>query len=178
MGDKIDRTALWGMGYGMYIVSAAAEGSFNGQVANTVFQITNNPPRIAAAISKSNLTHEFIKKAGSFAVTILEESTPLIFIGLFGYRSGRVINKFEKTGFEIGLTGAPMVTEHGIALMELKLISEIDCGTHTLFVGDVITARRLNEATPLTYKYYREIIKGNTPIDSPTYIPPEKTAGV
>ncbi len=176
MADKIDRTALWGMGYGMYIVSAAAERQYSGQIANTVFQVTNNPPRIATAISKSNLTHEYIKKAGHFAVTVLEESTPMIFIGLFGFRSGRVIDKFEKTAFETGLTGAPLVTEHGVALMESKVISEIDCGTHTLFVGEILAARQLKTAVPLTYKYYREVIKGRTPVDSPTFIPEGKTA--
>jgi len=174
MNSKIDRQAFMGMGYGMYIVSAAADGKMNGQIANTVFQVTSQPPKIAAAISKNNLTHEFIKKAGHFSVTVLRQDTPMIFIGTFGFRSGRVIDKFETTKFITGDTGAPIVTDNAAAYMEASLVDQVDIGTHTLFIGEVVKAETLEETAPLTYEYYRTEIKGKTPIDSPTYIPPEK----
>jgi len=174
MSNKIDRQAFMGMGYGMYIVSAAADGKQNGQIANTVFQVTNDPPKIAAAISKNNLTHEYIQKSGYFSVTILHEETPMVFIGTFGFRSGRVIDKFEETDHIIGDTGSPIVTQHASAFIEAKLVGQVDTGTHTLFIGEVIRAEVLEETNPLTYDYYRKVIKGKTPIDSPTYIPPEE----
>ena len=170
MSDKINRRAFLGMGYGMYIVSASNDGKANGQIANTVFQVTNNPPQVAAAISKSNLTHEFIQKAGHFSVSILHEETPMIFLGTFGFRSGRVIDKFENTGHTIGETGAPIVTENCMGNIETKVINQVDAGTHTLFIGEVIKAEILNDKPAMTYKFYRENIKGKTPVDSPTYI--------
>ncbi len=174
MSNKIDRQAFMGMGYGMYIVSAAHDGKRNGQIANTVFQVTNDPPKIATAISKNNLTHEYIEKSGYFSVTILHEETPMVFIGTFGFRSGRVIDKFENIKHITGITGAPIVTEHASGYIEAKLVDKVDTGTHTLFIGEVVRAEILADTTPLTYEYYRKVIKGKTPIDSPTYIPPKE----
>lgn len=171
MSDQINRRAFLGMGYGMYIVSASAEGKKNGQIANTVFQVSNDPPKIVTAISKNNLTHEYIKKARHFSVTVLEQDTPMIFIGTFGFRSGRVIDKFQEAEFIEGDSGAPIVTTHATAYIDTKLTDEVDVGTHTLFIGEVVKAKMLNDNTPLTYRYYREDIKGKTPIDSPTHIP-------
>ncbi len=174
MSGQIDRRAFLNMGYGMYIVSTEAEGKANGQIANTVFQVCSNPPLIAAAISKNNLTHEYILKAKKFSITILDEETPMIFIGTFGFRSGRVIDKFEKTAHTKGESGVPVVTEHATAVFELKLVDQADAVTHTLFIGEVTRAEVLNEKSSLTYKHYREVIKGKTPVDSPTFIPEEK----
>jgi ferric-chelate reductase [NAD(P)H] len=91
MEPNLDRYALRKMGYGLYIVSSIMDGKPNAQLANTVFQVTSEPAQIAAAISHSNLTHEYISHSCLFSVSILQESAPFTFIGPFGFRSGRVI---------------------------------------------------------------------------------------
>lgn len=171
MGKLIDRQVLLGMGYGMYIVSSKLDGRLNGQIANTVFQITSEPPQLAAAINKDNLTHKYIRESGHFSINILEESTPFQFIGLFGFRSGRDTDKLSETQHDIGENGCPIITENTVAAIELKLVNQIDMGSHTLFVGQVLKTEKFSDATPLTYKYYRENIKGKTPKESPTHIP-------
>ena len=80
----MDKKALYKLSYGMYIVSSRDGDKLNGQVANTVFQITSEPPTIAVSINKENLTHKFIEKSKTFGVTVLPEDVPLEFIGLFG----------------------------------------------------------------------------------------------
>jgi flavin reductase (DIM6/NTAB) family NADH-FMN oxidoreductase RutF len=84
--------ALHKMGYGMYVVGSRKGGRLDGQIANTVFQITSEPPTIAVSINKNNLTHEFIKESKAFTASVLCEDTPLSFVGRFGFKSGRDIS--------------------------------------------------------------------------------------
>ncbi len=81
--------ALFKLGYGVYIVTSKKDNRINGQIANTVFQVTSDPPTIAVSINKNNLTHELIKASKVFAASVLCEETPLTFIGRFGFKSGR-----------------------------------------------------------------------------------------
>ena len=77
--------ALHKLGYGLYVVCSRKSKKLNGQIANTVFQITSEPPTIAVSINKSNLTHEFIAESGVFVASVLSQDTPLYFIGHFGF---------------------------------------------------------------------------------------------
>ncbi len=96
MSPAIDRRAFRDLSYGLYIVTSRDQEKINGQIVNTAIQVTSDPPRLAVIINKKNLTHEFITKSRIFAVSVLEEATPLTFIGPFGFRSGRDIDKFAK----------------------------------------------------------------------------------
>ncbi|MGD9141914.1 MAG: flavin reductase family protein, partial [bacterium] len=92
----MDITAFHMVSYGIYVVSSMKDGRPNGQIANTVFQITPDPPTVAVSINKLNLTWEYIKESGVFTVSVLSTETPMSFIGTFGFKSGRDIDKFEK----------------------------------------------------------------------------------
>jgi flavin reductase (DIM6/NTAB) family NADH-FMN oxidoreductase RutF len=172
--SNINREALKSLGYGMYIVTSRMDEKINGQVANTVFQVTSEPPQIATAISKANLTHEYILKSSVFAVNSLAESAPMDFFGPMGFRSGRVIDKFEAAPYKTGKNGCPILTENVVAAIEVKVVHQVDIGTHTLFIGEVTSTETMSDAPPMSYKFYREHIKGMTPVDSPTHIPSEK----
>ena len=170
MNNKIDKKALWNLSYGMYIVSSKFNGNQNGQVANTVFQITSEPPRIAVSINKGNLTHEYISKSGLFTVSVLDRSTPMTFIGLFGFRCGRDIDKLSQCiQIKTGSTGCPAVMDYALSVIEARVFNQIDVGTHTVFLGDVVSAEVLREGKPLTYAYYQEVKKGKSPKNAPTY---------
>ncbi|GAI85896.1 unnamed protein product, partial [marine sediment metagenome] len=106
----MDLKALYKLGYGLYIVSSKKGERFNGQVANTVFQITSQPPTIAVSINKNNLTYDYIKQSKVFTASILAQDTPLAFIGHFGFKSGRDIDKFKGINYKMGTTKAPVVT--------------------------------------------------------------------
>jgi len=169
--QSLDRTAFRTMGYGLYIVTSAFDGKLNGQIANTVFQVTSQPPQIATSLSKNNLTHEIISKSNVFAVCVLARDTPFTFIGTYGFRSGRIMDKFEGIAHTIGITGCPLITEHVVAAMEARVVQTVDCGTHTLFIGEIVGAERFSDAEPMSYDFYHQNLKGKTPVDSPTHIP-------
>lgn len=166
----MDLKALYKISYGLYIVSSLKGDKFNGQIANTIFQITSEPPTIAVSINKTNLTWEYIKESGVFTAAVLGQETPMTFIGEFGFKSGRDINKFEGINYKIGTSGAPIVLDNAIAYLEARVTGNLDVGTHTVFIGQVVDGAVLADKTSMTYDYYREIKKGATPKAAPSYV--------
>lgn len=167
----MDHRALHKLSYGLYVVGSRKEDQLNAQIANTVFQTTAEPPTIAVSINKNNLTYEFIKESKVFTVSVLSKDTPLSFIGHFGFKSGRDIDKLEGIKYEPGKTGVPLVFDHSLAYLEARVIQEVDVGTHTIFVGEVVGAEvGKEEGEPMTYAYYHQVKRGVVPKTAPTYI--------
>jgi len=166
--------ALYKLSYGLYVVCSRKGDRLNGQIANTVFQITSEPPTIAVSINKNNLTHEFIKDSRTFVASVLSQDTPLSFIGHFGFKSGRDIDKLEGINYKIGETQAPVVTDNTLAYLEARVIQEIDVGTHTIFIGELTGADVIKEGEPMTYAYYHQVKRGTTPKAAPSYVEEKK----
>jgi ferric-chelate reductase [NAD(P)H] len=170
----MDKGVLHSLNYGMYVVSSLKEGKFNGQIANTVFQISAKPIKIATSINKENLTHDYIENSKLFSVSILSTKTPFKFIGLFGFRSGRDVEKFKEVDYIVGESGVPIVVENSLGYIEAKVVGSVDVGTHTLFIGEVINAEKLEEGEPMSYAYYHNVVKGKTPEKAATYLEVKK----
>jgi len=156
--------------YGMYVISSKKGEKFNGQIANTVFQITSEPPFIAVSICKQNFTHEFLHESKVFSVSILSKEAPMKFIGRFGFKCGKDFNKFEDIKYKVGITGTPIVLENTIGYLECQVIDSLDVGTHTIFIGNIVDAEIIKDEESMTYAYYREIKGGKSPQNAPTYI--------
>lgn len=167
--------ALYNISYGVYIITSKVNERLNGQIANTVFQVTSEPPIIAVSINKQNLTYEFIEKSGVFGVSILSKEAPLKLIGHFGFKSGREIDKFEDISYIIGKTGVPLLKNYTVASLEAKVINTVNTVTHTIFIGKLVSAEIIDNKEPMTYGYYHEIKGGRSPKAAPTYIEENET---
>lgn len=165
----MDISALGKIVYGMYIVTSIDGDKANGQIVNTVFQVTAEPPCLAISLNKENLTCDYIRDSKVFSVTVLSTEAPLKFIGQFGFRTGRNFAKFEGVNYVRGLTGTNIVTDYAVGYFEARVSSELDLGTHILFVGDVVEAVTLSDATAMTYDYYHQIKGGLTQKNAPTF---------
>ncbi len=172
----MDLKALYKLGYGLYVICSKKGDKFNGQIANTVFQVCSEPPIIAVAINKQNLTNSFISESKVFTVSIISQDTPLSFIGGFGFRSGRDVDKLQGINYKVGETGAPIVLDNTLAYLEAKVINQIEVGTHTIFIGGIVAADVLKEGEPMTYAYYHLVKRGSTPKTAPSYIEEKKEA--
>jgi flavin reductase (DIM6/NTAB) family NADH-FMN oxidoreductase RutF/rubredoxin len=170
----MDLTTLSKISYGMYVVYSKKGDKLNGQISNTVIQVTAEPPRVLICINKENLTHQYIQKSNVFSISILEKDTPMKFIGHFGFKSGKEFDKFKEMDYKIGKTGALVVTSNTLGYIECEVVGSMDVGTHTAFVGKIVDAQKLKEGEPLTYAYYHQIKKGKTPEKAPTYIKDEE----
>ena len=166
--------ALHKLGYGMYVVGSYRGDKLNAQIANTVFQITSEPPTVAVSINKHNLTHEYIQASRVFTASILCQAAPLPFIGGFGFKSGRDIDKLTDINYKIGETKAPVILDHATAYLEAEVIQDVDVGTHTIFIGRIVAAEILSDEICMTYDYYHQVKRGTTPKTAPSYIAKEK----
>ena len=170
----MDLTSLRKIGYGVYVVCSRKGNQFNGQIANTVFQVTAEPPTVAVSINRNNLTHDYIKDSKVFTVSVLCQDTPLPFIGRFGFKSGRETDKLQGVNYKIGDSGVPVVLENTVSYFEVKVIQEMEVITHTIFIGEIIGADIVTEKPIMTYEYYHQVKRGKTPAAAPSYIAPKK----
>lgn len=171
----MDIQAFFKVTYGLYLISSMDGESYNGHISNTVFQVSAKPARFAIASHKDNLTTEYIRKSKVFSISVLQEDIDMDFIGPWGFQSGKDIDKFLAVNFKRGKSGVPIVLDKSIAWFECELLEETDTGSHIIFIGKVLDAQLLDDKKlPLTYTYYRDVIKGRSPENAPTYIEREK----
>lgn len=170
----MDKSAFYKLSYGLYVVSSLKGEHINGQIANTVFQVTSEPPTLAVSINKQNYTHSFIESSGVFSVSILGVKTPMDFIGRFGFKSGRETDKFAGVTMKRGISQVPVVLDNAVAYLEALVVHQFDCGTHTIFLGEVKDGAVLTAEEPMTYAYYHLVKGGRAPKTAPTYISTEE----
>ncbi len=157
--NKNDLSALFKIGYGLYVITSNDGKRDNGLIVNTVTQVTNTPNRIAVTINKDNYSHHIIKQTGIMNVNCLSVDAPFSVFESFGFRSGRSADKFE------GLT--PYRSENGLAVlpryinsfMSLKVEQYVDFETHGMFICSVSEARVLSDRETMTYTYYQDKVK-------------------
>lgn len=162
---------LFTLNYGLYIVSSVNKvGEINGMIANSVEQITAEPVRLAVTLNKESLTHEYIKQSGLICVQPLTEKADMIFIGNFGFRTGRNFDKFAKIAHKLSKESLPIVTQNTAAYLILKVTNSVDLDTHTMFICSLVDAEILDETfPPMTYNFYHHKLKGKTPKGAVTY---------
>ncbi|MCI7096725.1 MAG: flavin reductase [Clostridiales bacterium] len=157
--NKNDLTALFNIGYGLYVVTCNDGKKDNGLIVNTVSQVTNTPNRIAVTINKANYSHHVIKQTGILNVNCLDISAPFQIFENFGFQSGRTVDKFANL--------TPLRSDNGLAFlpryinsfMSLKVEQYIDLDTHGMFICSVTEARVISKTETMTYTYYQNNVK-------------------
>ena len=157
--NKNDPTAMFKIGYGLYVVTSNDGKKDNGLIVNTVTQLTSTPNRIGVTINKDNYSHHVIKQTGKLNVNCLTTEAPFKVFETFGFQSGRNVDKFadcEPLRAENGLVVLPRYIN---AFMSLTVEQYIDLGTHGMFVCSVDEARVLSDKETMTYAYYHANVK-------------------
>lgn len=160
--------AYFNLSYGVYIATVMDGDKPTGCVANSAMQVTAVPATIAVSINHENYTNEVIKESGFFALNVMPEKISPAVLGTFGFQSGRDIEKFSGTPYEM-VDNLPVLKEscgHFIC----KVIDKMETYTHTIFLGEVVDCDIMDESTPMTYSYYHKVVKGKAPKTAPTYV--------
>ncbi len=157
--NKNDLTALFNIGYGLYVVTTNDGTRDNGLIVNTVSQVTNTPNRIAVTINKQNYSFHTIQKTGVLNVNCLDVSAPFSLFQRFGFQSGRTVDKFA--GMEVlrSDNGLAFLPRYINSFMSLKVESYVDMDTHGMFICTVTEARVMSDAETMTYTYYQKNVK-------------------
>ncbi|MCB2220527.1 MAG: flavin reductase [Bacteroidetes bacterium] len=165
------------MSYGIYLISSKSGKEMSGYIANTAFQVTAEPPKLAISCHKNNTTARVIDESGVFNLSVLAKDTDAGLIGLFGYQSGHEDEKFHRVQHKTGNNGAPVILSHSVAYFECKVVDKFDVGTHYLFIGEVTDGELLErDKDPLTYAFFRDEMKLMAPERAPTYVDKNKLA--
>ena len=157
--NKNDLSALFNIGYGLYVVTSNDGKKDNGLIVNTVTQLTNTPNRVAVTINKENYSHHVIKQTGIMNVNCLDTSAPFSVFEKFGFQSGRTVNKFEECYPLRSDNGLVFLPRHINSFMSLKVESYVDLGTHGMFICSVTEARVISGTETMTYTYYQNNVK-------------------
>ena len=157
--NKNDLTALFNIGYGLYVVTSNDGKRDNGLIVNAVTQVTNSPNRIAVTINKQNYSHEVIKATGKMNINCLSTDAPFSVFEAFGFRSGRDTDKFENCTPLYSDNGLVFLPKYINSFMSLKVEQYIDLDTHGMFICSVTEARVVSEKETMTYTYYQNNVK-------------------
>lgn len=156
---KNDNTALFKIGYGLYVVTSRDNDRDNGLIVNTVSQVTDSPNRIAVTVNKQNYSHHVIRQTGRMNVNCLSVEAPFSVFESFGFRSGRNVNKFEGSEPLRSANGLAVLQRYINAFMSLEVEQYVDLDTHGMFICKVTESRTISDKETMTYSYYQENVK-------------------
>ncbi len=157
--NKNDLSALFNIGYGLYVVTCNDGKKDNGLIVNTITQVTNTPNRIAVTISKENYSHHIIKQTGIMNVNCLTTDAPFSVFEKFGFTSGRNTDKFSGCDPLRSDNGLIFLPRHINSFMSLKCEQYVDLDTHGMFICSVTEARVISDMETMSYSYYYENVK-------------------
>ena len=159
LANKNDMSALFRIGYGLYVVTSNDGKKDNGLIVNTVTQLTDNPFRVAVNINKANYSHHVIQQTGVLNVNCLSVDAPFSVFQQFGFQSGRTADKFAGTKVNRSGNGLVFLDNYINAFMSLKVEQYVDLGTHGMFICSVTEARVINDRETMSYTYYQQNVK-------------------
>ena len=159
LANKNDLTALFRIGYGLYVVTSNDGKKDNGLIVNTVIQLTDTPNRVAVNINKANYSHHVIKQTGMLNVNCLSTEAPFCVFQQFGFQTGRSVDKFAGQTVHRSDNGLVFLDKYINAFMSLKVEDYVDLGTHGMFICSVTEARVMSNQETMTYTYYQNNVK-------------------
>lgn len=165
----MDLSSLEDISYGMYLITTSNGKEDAGCIINTLTQITSKNPIVSVSINKNNYTNKILKESNKFAVSIISENIDSQVISKFGYLSSEKEKKFENINYELD-NKIKVITDNMCSYLICEVLNIIDAETHDIFIARVESTKKLSNLKPMTYKYYKEVLKGISPKNAPTYI--------
>ena len=156
---NMDLTALFNIGYGLYVVTSNDGKKDNGLILNAIMQVTNTPNRVAVTINKQNYSHDVIRASGIMNVNCLSTEAPFKVFEVFGFASGRNVDKFADCTPPRSENGLVYLPKYINAFISLKVEQYVDLDTHGMFICTVTEAEKINDLETMTYTYYQKNVK-------------------
>ena len=157
--NKNDMSALFNIGYGLYVITSNDGKKDNGLIVNTVTQVTNTPNRLAVTINKENYSHHVIKQTGKMNINCLSTDAPFSVFETFGFQSGRNVDKFKDCTPLRSDNGLVFLPRYINSFMSLVVEQYVDLGTHGMFICSISEARVISDRETMTYTYYHQHVK-------------------
>ena len=157
------------LSYGMYALGVSDGQKTSASIVSSVAQVSNSPDVISVSVSHSNFSHECIEKTGLFTISVLSEDTSGAVIGALGFNSGRDTDKLNNIAYRVLAEGVPVVKESICCWFLCRVVGGAETRGHTVMFAEVLAGSETVKGTPMTYNFYRSVIKGRVPKNSPIY---------
>lgn len=129
---------LWSIPNVLCLVGSRHEDEWNGMTQSWVTQVAMEPVLVAIGVDATAVTNRLIRDGGSFSVNLWDRTDTRPFV-----KFSKPATKDEMTlnGRPVreGVTGVP-IFEEAVAWLECTVWQTIECGTHDLFIGEVVDA--------------------------------------
>lgn len=155
----MDRKALYDLSYGVFVLATRSGEKVNACITNTCMQVASNPTRIAIAVINQNYTCELIKESGVFSLSLLDQTCTFETIQHFGMQSGRKVDKLGNMKLPVDSQNIPYLGWQSCSVLSGRVLEQHDLGSHTLFIAEVVDAKKLSTEAPLTYADYHSRLK-------------------
>ena len=139
MVDPDLRTLLGEVPSPVGVVTVQLAGEAAGLTVDSFISLSLEPPLFGVALRRHAALHELLREAGTFAVSILASEQE--HLAQHFARGVPPIAHWTGIETERGHLGAPLLAG-ALGWVECRLASEHELGDHTLFVGEVASARR------------------------------------
>jgi len=146
------------LSYGIYVLTSKKGDEKHGMIASWVSQVSHDPPLVMVAIRKNRRIHPIVKEAGAFALHVLDKHDKQV-IGRFKLPSAG--ERFKGADCITLKTGCPVLKDM-VAYMDCQLVTTLDTGDHTVFIGEVLAADSGKEGTPMTSADYGKTYLGDS----------------
>ena len=136
---------------GVTIVTAAHAGVQHGMTVSSFTSISITPPQVLVSVAHNTRTYELIKHSQHFGVTILDANQQEI-SDRFAGRANPSEDVDRLAGLEtIKLVSGTPLLKQGLAQFDCHVLTTVDSGTNTLFIGEVLAIQAAAEGNPLIY---------------------------
>ena len=130
---------------GVTVITTAHGGMLHGITASAVASLSIDPPTLLVCLNKQSTTRGAITAAGRFIVNVLAAEQAELAL----HFASKSTEKFVRLQVETSLHGLPRLPG-AIATIDCRVTSEVDGGTHSIFIGRAETAATA-DARPLSY---------------------------
>ena len=153
----IDKKALFNLGYGLYVVTSNDGVKDNGLILNSVMQVSNDS--LAVSINKDNYSCDIVLNTKKMNVCPININAKFDLFKHFGFQSGRDVNKFENLEVNRSENGLVYLDDTTNSYISLEVKYPIDCGSHILFICNIVESKVLNNIETMSYSYYHKNVK-------------------
>lgn len=173
----MDRKITEKLDYGLYLASVAANGKLYGCIVNSLCQVTSSrPQKFSLSLNSSSVTKQALDQVGVLSITVIGADCPDAILNEFGYKSGRVADKFASHDYKTDANGSPYLTEGMVARIAFRVVDKLDAGSHTLYLLEEMDSEILSSGAGMTVRAWKD--RGNAvPATAPVFITLDKQVG-
>ena len=136
VADEIFNKVLWKIPNVLCLVGSRSGDEWNAMTASWVTQVAMEPVLVGVSIDKKAVTHRLITEGASFSINLWsrDDTRPFVKFSKPAVKEGPALNG---RAVRLGITGAPVFDE-AIAYLDCRLYQAVDCGSHSLMLGEVV----------------------------------------